>query len=497
MTYWSDHANHPQRDIWDWIGLCNIQAQSIGLNRDCSSASNMDPVTQRLRTRIWWCLYSRDRLIAMGLRRPTQVNEGGSDVPMLKLEDFDFEPYHPSVTSLFACRQLEDVSHQKRLASMFVEKTKLCQSLGRVLFAQYAPSQIQFGTTTRTTITLVPRQASESELAKCSQRLESWLRSLPRDAQFIPNSRTIIKEGEDVLLLHSAMLRMLYHATISALHRPWAMYYKKEQSKARQELTNTARAKMRESALGITHIIQGLSQLDLTRFLPQSGVTVILPAIVAHLMNCNSDDPTIRETSIQNFQKCIQVLQGLQDIYPAAGMEIRNIEAAVRAQSENPSTFLRVMQYEDTETGSRQSGPPQKASDQQRSQSPKNAERSKSPERQTHSSPQPQNEKSASKQTTTQTQKDVPPPSDFDNLGSIFSLDSSATNLDLLNLDLNVNGPTPSDMSTDYWTHELLQQQGPERSENEDPFEFSPAGQEQRQPHTDITGDLDWDLGLI
>lgn len=509
MTYWSDHANHPQRDIWDWIGLCNIQAQSIGLNRDCSSsASNMDPSTQRLRTRIWWCLYSRDRLIAMGLRRPTQVNEGGSDVPMLKLEDFDFEPYHPSVTSLFACRQLEDISHQKRLASMFVEKTKLCQSLGRVLFAQYAPSQCQFGTTTRTTITLVPRQASESELAKCSQRLDSWLRSLPRDAQFIPDSRNTIKEGEDVLLLHSAMLRMLYHATISALHRPWALYYKPDQSKARQELTNTAHAKMRDSALGITNIIQGLSQLNLTRFLPQSGVTVILPAIVAHLMNCNSDNPTIRETSIQNFQKCVQVLQGLKDIYPAADMEVANIEAAVRAQSENSSTFLRVMQYEDTDAGSKQSGspnqagpsqaiaPPEKTPSQQGSQSPKNAHLSKSPERQNHSPPQPQNKKPASPQIIIPTQKDASQPPTFDNFGSIFSLDSSATNLDLLNLDLNVNGPPPSDISNEYWTNELLQS-GLERSEHEDPFDFNPAGQGHRRSHTDITGDLDWDLGLI
>lgn len=504
MTYWSDHANHPQRDIWDWIGLCNIQAQSIGLNRDCSSATNMDPSTQRLRTRIWWCLYSRDRLIAMGLRRPTQVNEGGSDVPMLKLEDFDFEPYHPSVTSLFACRQLEDISHQKRLASMFVEKTKLCQSLGRVLFAQYAPSQYQFGTTTRTTITLVPRQASESELAKCSQRLETWLRSLPRDAQFVPDSRNIIKEGEDVLLLHSAMVRMLYHATISALHRPWALYHKTEQSKARQELTNTARAKMRESALGITHIIQGLSRLDLTRFLPQSGVTVILPAIVAHLMNCNSDDPTIRETSIQNFQKCVQVLQGLKDIYPAADMEVANIEAAVRAQSENPSVFLRVMQYEDTEPSSRQSGspnqagpaPPAKSPNQEGSQSPKHTQRPKSPERLNHSSPQPQNKNPASSQSAPQTQKDGPQPSEFDNFGSIFSLDSSTSNLDLLNLDLNSIGQTPSDISNGYWTNELLQP-GPERSENEDLFGFNPAGQGHRHSHTDITGDLDWDLGLM
>ncbi|KAL4917117.1 fungal-specific transcription factor domain-containing protein [Aspergillus aurantiobrunneus] len=343
MTYWSDHMNNPQRDIWDWIGICSTNAHSIGLNRD-PSASNMDIRTKRLRTRLWWCLFSRDRLIAMGLRRPTQVNEGSSNLPMLKLDDFDFEPFHPAVIEQFHCRQLEDASHQKRLATMFIEKAKLCQCIGRVLFAQYTPSQYQFGLTTRTTINLVPRHASESELSRCSQRLESWVSALPRDAQFIPASKTNINDGEDVLLLHGAMIRMLYHATISALHRPWAYAPNKDQTKSRLELANAARAKMQDAAIGITHIIQGLNQLNLTRYLPQSGVTVILPAAVAHLANSMSNDPTLRENSISNFQRCIHVLQGLKEIYPAADMEVANIEAAVKAQS-STSALLKIMQF--------------------------------------------------------------------------------------------------------------------------------------------------------
>ncbi|KAJ5175612.1 uncharacterized protein N7482_001489 [Penicillium canariense] len=345
MTYWSDTENSPHRDIWDWIGVCNTQAHSIGLNQD-PSASDMDPKARRLRTRIWWCLYSRDRLIAMGMRRPLQVNEGTSNIPMLKPEDFDFEPYSPSVTALFHCRQLEDLSHQKRLATMFIEKVKLCQCIGRVLFAQYAPSQRQFGATDRTTVTLIPRQASESEFTRCSQKLDSWPSGLPKDAQFIPASRNNFRDGEDVLLLHGAMLRLLYHATSSALHRPWAAH-SKDQSKSRLEWRNMARTKMHDAAAGITHIIQGLNQLNLTRFLPQSGVTVILPAAVAHLSNSMSDNPAVRESSINNFHRCVQVLHRLKDIYPAAGVEFGNLEAAIKLQPGNCSSnpFFQIMQY--------------------------------------------------------------------------------------------------------------------------------------------------------
>ncbi|KAE8349218.1 fungal-specific transcription factor domain-containing protein [Aspergillus coremiiformis] len=344
MTYWTDHVNHPQRDIWDWVGICNTQAHSIGLNQDPTTSLTMDPKTKRLRIRLWWSLYSRDRLISLGMRRPTQVNEGTSNVPMLRLEDFDYESFHPSVIQMFHCRQLEDPSHQKRLATMFIEQTKLCQCIGRVLFAQYSPSQRLFGITNRTTITLAPRQASEPELARCSQRLDSWVNSLPKDAQFIPASKTNFNDGEDVLLLHGAMIRMLYHATISALYRPWAYGSNKRQSKSRMELINTARSKMHDAAIGITHIIQGLSQLDLTRFLPQSGVTVIIPATVLHLANSMSDNPMVREASIRSFHRCVQVLQGLKELYPAADMEVANIEAAVRVHSESANTLLKVMQ---------------------------------------------------------------------------------------------------------------------------------------------------------
>ena len=466
----------------------------------------------------------------MGLRRPSQLNEGTSNVPMLKLEDFDFEPYHTSVIAMFHCRQLEDISHQKRLATMFVEKTKLCQCIGRVLFAQYAPSQCQFGTATRTTITLVPRQASESELGRCSQKLESWLNGLPKDAQFIPESKDNIKEGEDVLLLHSAMLRMLYHATISALHRPWALGVSADQSKTRQELTRTARAKMHDSALGITHIIQGLNQLDLTRFLPQSGVTVILPAAVAHLTNSNSDNPTIRETSIYHFQKCVQVLQGLKDIYPAADMEVANIEAAVKVQSDSASAFLRVMQYNmDNRLDS--DSPKSQGQSNEGSQTPQPTRSQQHHEQQQQQygkqSAASGHHPAATQSSSSNTQKDTQQPhNDFNdhfNLNSSLNPSNPITPSILLTLDDMINNsaspfpdfPSPhdrqqqDDQDQDFaidWADELVRESelnpgSASGTERRDMFMFSPAehGNWSSMGHTpgDITGDLDRDLGLV
>lgn len=472
---------------------------------------------------------------------------------MLNHDDFDYEPFHPSVIELFRCRQLEDVSHQKRLATMFIEKTKLCQCIGRVLFAQYSTSQCLFGMTNRTTITLIPRQASESELARCSQRLDTWLNSLPRDAQFIPASKNNFQDGEDVLLLHGAMVRMLYHATISALHRPWALLSNKDQTRTRLDLADRARSKMQDAAIGITHIIQGLNQLNLTRFLPQSGVTVIIPAAVAHLANIMSANPAVREASLHNFQRCVQVLQGLKDIYPAADMEFANIEAAVRLQSDSTSTFLKIMQYSHPSNINQQPPPesssrrfstaqtvqtlsptedqwdsPREERVQPNRQQYTNPERSNSIHNNQHSKKystastvtngflSPEKEQldtsTPSKETPDHFNSAIPPShSPYDNTNSFLSTDLFDFDVDP---DFSLpNTSNPPGLGLD-WVQDLLGDPDPDpepepelnfnypTSPMEDPsrdmFSFSDKQDPRSLGHgsTDITGDLDKDLGL-
>jgi hypothetical protein len=345
MTYWHEIDGSPQKDIWHWVGVCNTQAQSIGLHRD-PTGSDMSPATRRLRIRLWWSLYSRDRLIALALRRPTQINEGTCDVPFPRLSDFDVRPFHPAVSQMLQCPQSEDVSLQRHLAVMFIEKVKLCQCLGRVLFAQYSPSNHKFGATHRTTITLVPRQASEAELDRCGQKLDAWVSSLPKEAHFIPPKGQQLNEGDSILLLHSALLRMIYHATCSALHRPQALILgRKAHSPPKMTKWSTAaRQKMQDAAAGTTQIVHGLNRLGLTKFLPASGLTVVLPAAVVHLTNLTSSNAAVRDESTWNFHRCIEVLNELKDIYPAADYETAHLEEAVKLQLKHSPNSIFVLQ---------------------------------------------------------------------------------------------------------------------------------------------------------
>lgn len=358
MTYYYEKEETLQKDIWHWVGVCYTQAQSIGLHRD-PSKSNMSAHTKRLRIRLWWCLYSRDRLIALALRRPTQINEGICNVPLIALTDFDIRPFDDTVDDiLLDCSYMGDTYLQRRLAIMFIETVKLCQCLGRVLFAQYTPSNCVSGTTQETTITLVPRQASDAELQRCSQKLDAWLGNLPEEATCVtPRERKDFKVGDDVLLLHASMLQMIYHATCTALYRPRASSNITNTLTSSKTSTSVAQKKIRDAASEIADTVQRLRNFGLTPYLPTYGLTVMIPAAVAHLTDLKSSNPTVRDESKWNFRLCIEIISDLRDIYPAADYETACLEKAFQLQHGQQPMLASVYVMQNTAMNSTQAPP--------------------------------------------------------------------------------------------------------------------------------------------
>lgn len=330
MTYWYETPDD-QKDTWHWMGVSLSLAHTIGLHRDPGN-SRMDARRQRMWKRIWWSTYTRDRLIALGMRRPMRVKDDDCDVPMLTLDDFDFHPYPPEVVSMVGNSEfLQNANQQRELASMFIEKAKLCLCVSHVLSAQYSVLSHKFGGTMETTMMLVPKKsAAESfEVRRCDQELEDWLANLPPGIQYSPSTTAKLPEDEEVLHTHRALLKMVYLTTSSALHRPQvlpAIPYPSVDS----ELQEMSRKKVRFAAVEITNIASDLHKLDLTRYFPTTGVTVLLPAVIIHLLDIKSSDHNVRMTSLQRFYQCMRILQRLREIYASADFATSFLEAAIR-----------------------------------------------------------------------------------------------------------------------------------------------------------------------
>ncbi|KKZ63828.1 hypothetical protein EMCG_01933 [[Emmonsia] crescens] len=338
MTHWYEMPDD-QKDTWHWMGVSLSLAHTIGLQRD-PSTSCMDPQRQKLWKRVWWSTYTRDRLIALGMRRPTRIKDEDCDVPMLTLDDFDIKPLSAEALQIVGdCELAHNIDHQKQLATMFIEKSKLCLCISHVLGAQYSVLGHKFGGTTETTMMLVPKKASSEtcQVRKCDQELETWLAGLPEPSRYHRPSSSSFANGEEVLHLHRALLKMIYLTTSSALHRPQVLPATPFPT-VEAGLHDLSRNKVRHAAIEITNIAQHLHTMDLTRYLPTTGVTVLLPAVIIHLLDIKSNDLNVRSASLHRFYQCMQILQRLREIYASADFATFFLEAAIRKAGVQVST---------------------------------------------------------------------------------------------------------------------------------------------------------------
>lgn len=342
MTYWHESPDD-QKDIWHWLGIATSLANTIGLHRDPGSLA-MEPKQKHLRKRIWWSLYMRDRLVALAMRRSPRIQQKDCDVPILDGEDFDIQPIGDEVTCIppNRCSFIHDEDKLRRLAKLCVEETKLCVIISHVLQVQYAVVRVEQGapsenTSTKTTMVLLPRKnlPNPPEIDFCDMELTDWTVKLPESIVYRSPRGTDSSNGTESLILHRAVLSMLYYTAVNILHRPQFLSsssrvepFQPRPSSSNSLLSSTAipssslcepsLEKTRAAAQMVTQTAMELSSLNLIRFLPTVGVTAMMHAAVMHLVDVCSPDENIRRTSLNGLTQCMGVLEQLRDLYIAA-----------------------------------------------------------------------------------------------------------------------------------------------------------------------------------
>lgn len=281
----------------------------------------------------------RDRLIALGMRRPTRIKNEDFDVPMLTIDDFDIG-HLSTYSSQFAVasKLMQDTRMQRDLAIMCIEKAKLCICISHVLMTQYSVLHNNHGIqssegNTKSTMMLVARKDDPEicDVKACDEELQQWRASVAPEAEYREANLEDASYGNECVALNRSLLHMVYFATLSALHRPQVLPSTAWPArKAALEVLNTSRRTVRSAANRITTIAQNLSDLNLVRYLPTSGITVLLPAIIIHLLDIKAPDEPTRRASLQGFCQCMQILNKLRDIYAAADYSTAFLEAAIR-----------------------------------------------------------------------------------------------------------------------------------------------------------------------
>ncbi|KAK2002678.1 fungal-specific transcription factor domain-containing protein [Colletotrichum falcatum] len=335
MTYWYETPDD-QKDTWHWMGVAISLAHTIGLHRD-PAATSMPVQKQRLWKRIWWSCFMRDRLIALGMRRPTRIKDEDFDVPMLQESDFELEvlPEENKIVPA-ECMLLRDVSMQRELAALCISKARLCICISHMLKAQYSVlirDKMRPENTVNSTMMLFPNKKLDNVESVTSVDLElmAWADTLPAICQYRPLTPLDVKNGRSTVAVQRTLLHMVYYTTISALHRPQFLpsspIHAPTTSRQVQEMS---RLRVRDAAMHVTRMAAELHQLRLERYLPTTGVTVILPAMIIHLLEMKNPVSQSRDRATRGFRQCMRVMEKLREIYAAADYATGFLDAALR-----------------------------------------------------------------------------------------------------------------------------------------------------------------------
>ncbi|KAK5168092.1 uncharacterized protein LTR77_006660 [Saxophila tyrrhenica] len=338
MTYWYETPDD-QKDSHHWMGIAVSLSHTIGLHRNPEKTSSMDLPRQRLWRRMWWATYMRDRLIALGMRRPTRIKNKDFDVPMLTMDDFEIHELSDRPSCIPAeCKVMRNAEMQRQLAVMCIEKTKLCVAMSHILSVQYSVLHNNHGVlseegSTRTTMMLVAKKLEPGmeEVQECDKELQKWKDGLAEEAQYVVPTWKDVDAGNESIVLNRSLLHMIYYATLSALHRPQVLPSTAlPQRNPPSEMVDVSRRAVRLAAAEITNVANTLYNLDMVPNLPTTGITVLLPAIIIHLLDIKANDAVTRRASLKGFCECMQIMAKLRDIYAAADYSTAFLEAAIR-----------------------------------------------------------------------------------------------------------------------------------------------------------------------
>lgn len=177
--YWEDPGRVP-KNVFYWNGLATAVAQGCGMHRSTKN-SRLGVSDQRLWTRIWWTLYTRDRSVAVALGRPAHISLEGCDVEMVCEDDFIEE---------------QDERPNTFHVQFFLQYVKLCEIMDMILFQNYS-------------ISPKAQRGRAMALTQCDLALAEWLQHCPPELRW----------DQSQYNFWSAYLNCVYNTASCLLHR--------------------------------------------------------------------------------------------------------------------------------------------------------------------------------------------------------------------------------------------------------------------------------------
>ncbi|CZR56867.1 uncharacterized protein PAC_06756 [Phialocephala subalpina] len=253
--------------IWIERAFCHGKSSGI-LHYNTSRVTTRS--SKKALKRLLWCSILRDRILALGTRRPLLIvpDYFESDLEPFTAEDLDDEIGHSRVY---------DAATKRLLVNLFVKQCQLATPLTDVIMVISPLNE-----------SLDPGYMSENnfsktvaKIVKCRQLLCQWydnaVISFPTPAG--------LKDSHESVTLFTNLMYIYYHSAWLALgHREVLLFEARSAAWHRAEFLHKKRRQLEESISAITEIVKELVQLNLTIYLPFTVVPyTALPLLLLSL----------------------------------------------------------------------------------------------------------------------------------------------------------------------------------------------------------------------
>ncbi|KAL1889953.1 hypothetical protein Sste5346_008531 [Sporothrix stenoceras] len=306
------------KDTSHWTAQALLVAQNMGLHREPTESQGWTAAERGRRRRMWWSLFVRDRMIALGTRRPMRIRDEDFDVNMLSVEDFEVVGDD--------CSLLLSDGERRSTALMCIHLAKLCVCIGHVLKTQYT-TLTTTPAVSHTTMVVPRRSKNVDDLQQCDLEIQAWQKQLADNIQLTNHDLTPCVD------VHWAMLNLAHLTLVNVLHRtqalPPAPFASEKgapspETPETQNIRRASRLKVKDAACKVTKIATGMLQRGQIRFLGLNGITALLAACLSHMVDIrsasgnNDGDEDVRDASIFRFGQNMQVLYAMTSMYATA-----------------------------------------------------------------------------------------------------------------------------------------------------------------------------------
>ncbi|KAJ5683447.1 hypothetical protein N7462_006612 [Penicillium macrosclerotiorum] len=322
MTLW-DCSSDDGPSASKYISIAKAILESIEM-APTESETRMMKENPAFWKRLQWCVYIRDRLTALTLQCPYQIDESKFNVPMLKAADLQIGPL--STKSCLGTNgshpAIRDPSMRALLSQIPIHLALFCKWATPILSSQSIGAQsIQHWMYLRTGLEVLLRDSE----------LKEWQNTLPKALKWIHSSPlTGINKHGDVVLFFRAMLNGLYHLACHGLHKSRVDMV----DPGLPELADLSKQQMRSSISEMTEIYRFFRSKSFVYELPDVQVAMLETCIASNLSDFSSPIPFIRQSAIEAFQLCAQGLQQMSDTYPSASKALATVNARIIARAD-------------------------------------------------------------------------------------------------------------------------------------------------------------------